>query len=116
MEWRIAMNDHDHRHPATAMLGLGHDPADRDGSLKPPLFPTSTFAFPSAAAGKRAFELALGITEPEAGEDQPMIYSRLSNPGLKVLEERVARHAGGPLVLLRDVRHLHDVPCPTPSR
>ena len=78
------------------MLGLGHDPTDRDGSLKPPLFPTSTFAFTSAAAGKRAFELALGITEPEAGEDQPMIYSRLSNPGLKVLEERVAYLDGMP--------------------
>ncbi|UCG40276.1 MAG: aminotransferase class I/II-fold pyridoxal phosphate-dependent enzyme [Acidimicrobiia bacterium] len=85
-----------HHHPATAMLGLGHDPADRDGSLKPPLFPTSTFAFPSAAAGKRAFEIAVGIAEPEDGEEMAMIYSRLSNPGLEVLEERVAYLDGMP--------------------
>ena len=85
-----------HHHPATAMLGFGHDPADRDGSLKPPLFPTSTFAFPSAAAGKRAFELAVGIAEPEDGEEMAMIYSRLSNPGLEVLEERVAYLDGMP--------------------
>lgn len=90
------MSAHQQHHPATAMLGLGHDPADRDGSLKPPLFPTSTFAFPSAAAGKRAFELALGIVEPEPGEDMAMIYSRLSNPGLEVLEGRVAYLDGMP--------------------
>ncbi|NND85509.1 MAG: aminotransferase class I/II-fold pyridoxal phosphate-dependent enzyme [Acidimicrobiia bacterium] len=85
-----------HHHPATAMLGLGHDPADRDGSLKPPLFPTSTFAFPSAAEGKRAFELAYGIREPEPGEEMGMIYSRLSNPGLEVLEQRMAYLDGLP--------------------
>ncbi len=77
-------------HPATAMLGLGHVPSKASGSLKPPLYPTSTFVFPTAAEGKRCFELAYGLRQPGVGEEAGMIYSRLSNPGLEVLEERVA--------------------------
>lgn len=86
-------------HPATAALGLGYDPHDHAGSLKPPLFATSTFAFPTAAEGKRVFELAHGIREPEPGEEMGMIYSRLSNPGLEVLEQRIAHLDGMPAAL-----------------
>lgn len=78
------------QHPATAMLGTGHDPERAAGSLKPPVFPTSTFVFPTAEEGKRCFELAYGLREPAPGEEPGMIYSRLSNPGLEVLEQRVA--------------------------
>ncbi len=39
--------------PATLMMGHGYDPVLSEGSLKPPIFMTSTFAFESAAAGKR---------------------------------------------------------------
>ncbi len=77
-------------HPATAMLGLGHAPGDASGSLKPPIFPTSTFVFPDAAEGKRCFELAYGLREPADGEAPGMVYSRLSNPGLELLETRLA--------------------------
>src|SRR3546814_6123017 len=42
--------------PATLMMGLGYDPVLSEGSLKPPIFLTSTFAFESAAAGKRSEE------------------------------------------------------------
>ena len=45
--------------PSTLMMGFGFDPVLSEGSLKPPIFLTSTFAFESAAAGKRHFE---GIT------------------------------------------------------
>lgn len=77
-------------HPATAMLGLGYHPGSASGALKPPLFPTSTFVFPTAEEGKRCFELAYGLREAREGEQPGMIYSRLSNPGLEILEQRVA--------------------------
>ena len=38
--------------PSTLMMGYGFDPALSEGSLKPPIFLTSTFVFDSAAAGK----------------------------------------------------------------
>ena len=47
--------------PATLMMGHGYDPMLSEGSLKPPIFLTSTFAFESAAAGKRHFEGVTGI-------------------------------------------------------
>ena len=37
--------------PSTLMMGHGYDPVLSEGSLKPPIFLTSTFAFPSAADG-----------------------------------------------------------------
>jgi methionine-gamma-lyase len=37
--------------PSTLMMGHGFDPALSEGSLKPPIFLTSTFVFESAAAG-----------------------------------------------------------------
>ncbi|MEX0342255.1 MAG: methionine gamma-lyase, partial [Erythrobacter sp.] len=42
--------------PSTLMMGHGFDPTLSEGSLKAPIFLTSTFAFPSAADGKRHFE------------------------------------------------------------
>jgi hypothetical protein len=45
--------------PATLMMGYGFDPALSEGSLKAPIFLTSTFVFEKAADGKRFFE---GIT------------------------------------------------------
>ncbi len=35
--------------PATLMMGHGYDPVLSEGSLKPPIFLTSTFAFENAA-------------------------------------------------------------------
>ena len=50
--------------PSTLMMGHGYDPTLSEGSLKPPIFLTSTFAFESAAAGKRFFE---GVTGKRPG-------------------------------------------------
>ena len=41
--------------PQTMMLGYGFDPELSEGSLKPPIFLTSTFVFENAAAGKHFF-------------------------------------------------------------
>lgn len=76
--------------PETLALGYGYDPTLSEGSLKPPVFLTSTFQFESAAAGKRFFELAYGLEQPDAGEISGLIYSRLNNPNLQIFEERLA--------------------------
>src|SRR3546814_3909728 len=55
--------------PATLMMGLGYDPVLSEGSLKPPIFLTSTFAFESAAAGKRFFEHITGKREGPRSEE-----------------------------------------------
>lgn len=73
--------------PSTLMMGYGFDPALSEGSLKPPIFLTSTFAFESAAAGKRHFEQATGQRE---GDAEGLVYSRFNGPNQEILEDRLA--------------------------
>ena len=73
--------------PSTLMMGYGYDPALSEGSLKPPRFLTSTFAFPSAAEGKRFFE---GITGKRPGGSDGLVYSRFNGPNQQILEERLS--------------------------
>ena len=73
--------------PATLMMGHGYDPALSEGSLKPPIFLTSTFAFESAAAGKRHFE---GVTGIRPGGSEGLIYSRFNGPNQEIAEDRLA--------------------------
>ena len=47
-------------HAETLMLGYGYDPKLSEGSVKPPVFLTSTFTFPSADAGREFFDIATG--------------------------------------------------------
>ncbi|THE14779.1 methionine gamma-lyase [Bacillus timonensis] len=56
-----------------------------NGSLAPPLYQTSTFTFESAEQGEARF----------AGIEEGYIYSRLGNPTVKLLEERIAILEGG---------------------
>jgi len=76
--------------PETLALGYGYEPTLSEGSLKPPVFLTSTFQFKSALDGKRFFELAYGLRDAEPGEVPGLIYSRLNNPNLQIFEERMA--------------------------
>ena len=73
--------------PSTLMMGHGYDPVLSEGSLKPPIFLTSTFAFPSAADGKRHFE---GITGKRPGGSEGLVYSRFNAPNQEILEDRLA--------------------------
>ncbi|WP_338243339.1 cystathionine gamma-synthase family protein [Aurantiacibacter hainanensis] len=73
--------------PSTLMMGHGYDPALSEGSLKAPIFLTSTFAFESASAGKRHFE---GITGKRAGGAEGLVYSRFNGPNQEILEDRLA--------------------------
>jgi len=72
--------------PATLMMGHGFDPALSEGSLKPPIFLTSTFVFETAAHGKRFFE---GITGKRPGGAEGLVYSRFNGPNQEILEERL---------------------------
>jgi methionine-gamma-lyase len=76
--------------PETLALSLGYDPKLSEGSIKPPIFLTSTFQFNSAEDGKRFFEVAYGIREQEPNEKLGLIYSRINNPNLQIFEERIA--------------------------
>lgn len=73
--------------PSTLMMGHGFDPALSEGSLKPPIFLTSTFVFESAAAGKRHFE---GVTGKRPGGAEGLIYSRFNGPNQEILEDRLS--------------------------
>jgi len=72
--------------PATLMMGHGFDPALSEGSLKPPIFLTSTFVFENAAAGKRHFE---GVTGKRPGGAEGLVYSRFNGPNQEILEDRL---------------------------
>jgi methionine-gamma-lyase len=65
--------------PESMMMSLGHDPHRAEGSVKVPLYQTSTFEFASAAEGKAFF----------ATKGRGYIYSRLDNPNLRVAEDRL---------------------------
>lgn len=75
---------------ATRAIHHGHDPQAHQGALVPPVYLTSTFAFPDAAAGGRRF----------MGEERGYIYTRLGNPTLSLLEERLASLEGGAAALV----------------
>ena len=74
--------------PSTLMMGYGFDPALSEGSLKPPIFLTSTFVFDTAADGKRFFE---GITNKHGsgGKAEGLVYSRFNGPNAEILEDRL---------------------------
>ena len=74
--------------PSTLMMGYGFDPALSEGSLKPPIFLTSTFVFDKAEEGKRFFE---GITNKHGsgGKAEGLVYSRFNGPNQEILEDRL---------------------------
>ena len=96
------MTDSDHRRqigthrlaPESLVMSYGYDPVRSEGSVKIPIFMTSTFAFESAEAGKAFFELAYGLREPSGDEQLGLIYSRLNNPDLEILEDRLTLFDG----------------------
>jgi len=75
--------------PSTLMMSYGYEPGRSEGALKCPIFQTSTFAFETAEEGKAFFEIAYGLRERGPNEKLGLIYSRLNNPDLEVLEDRL---------------------------
>ncbi|WP_368504624.1 methionine gamma-lyase [Alkalihalophilus sp. As8PL] len=64
----------------TLAVHKGYEPDSQTGSLALPIHQTSTFVFPSAEVGGKRF----------AGEEAGYVYSRLGNPTVAALEEKVA--------------------------
>ncbi|MEY3939565.1 MAG: Methionine gamma-lyase [Pseudomonadota bacterium] len=75
--------------PETLAVAFGYDPEMGMGSVKPPIFMTSTFVYPTAQHAKNVHEAYFDGTGPLVGETNH-IYSRLGHPGLDFLEKRLA--------------------------
>lgn len=75
--------------PESLMMSHGYQPELSEGAIKSPIFQTSTFVFKTAEQGKAFFEVATGKREKEANEELGLIYSRLNNPNLEILENRL---------------------------
>jgi methionine-gamma-lyase len=75
--------------PESLMMGYGYDPFLSEGSVKPPIFQTSTFVFRTAEEGEQFFKWAYGL-EPQGDREMGLIYSRINNPSLQIMEERLA--------------------------
>lgn len=80
--------------PETLMMGYGYKPELSEGAVKCPIFQTSTFVFKTAEDGKSFFEMAYGKPGHE-GEEMGLIYSRINNPDMEILEERLKLWDGG---------------------
>jgi methionine-gamma-lyase len=65
---------------STRAIHFGYDPTEHQGALVPPIYTSSTFAFPDTAYGGRCF----------AGEESGYFYTRIGNPTLALLELRLA--------------------------
>lgn len=72
-------------HKDTMVVHEGYDNKEHRGSLAVPLYQTSTYAFDTAKQGEQRFSGA---------EDGP-IYSRLGNPTVSVLEDRMTALENG---------------------
>ena len=74
--------------PETAMMSYGYKPFLSEGAVKCPIFMTSTFVFKTAEEGKDFFTMAYGNT-PSQPREMGLIYSRINNPDIEILEERL---------------------------
>ncbi|MCM3163591.1 methionine gamma-lyase [Metabacillus litoralis] len=83
------MNRNAHHQFSTKAIHAGYDPKEHKDSLSPPIYQTSTFTFSTLEQGAKRF----------SGEEEGYIYSRLSNPTVAVLEERMAQLEDGEAAL-----------------
>ena len=80
------MSDFSHPHGfSTRAIHLGYDAAQNQGALVPPIHLSATFTFESAEHGGQLF----------AGERAGFFYTRIANPTLALLEQRMASLEGG---------------------
>jgi len=81
--------------PETQMMSYGYDPFMSEGSVKPPVFLTSTFAFKTAEEGAEFFDITSGRKPMPDGYAGGLIYSRFNHPNLEITENRIALLEGG---------------------
>jgi methionine-gamma-lyase len=75
--------------PESLMMSHGYKPELSQGAIKCPIFQTSTFVFKTAEEGKAFFEIAYGLRAKDPEEELGLIYSRINNPNLEILENRL---------------------------
>lgn len=75
--------------PESLMMSYGYKPELSEGAVKCPIFQTSTFVFKNAEEGKSFFEVAYGKRNLKPKEEVGLIYSRINNPDLEILEDRL---------------------------
>ena len=74
----------------TLILNKGYDHKLSEGSIVTPIFRSSTFCFETAEEGERSFQLAYKLDTPNVGEIPVLIYSRVNNPNMEIVEERLS--------------------------
>jgi methionine-gamma-lyase len=77
-------------HTDTMMMSYGYDPRLSQGSVKPPVFLTSTFTFEKAEDGEAFFDVMSGRKEACAENPGGLIYSRFNHPNVEIAEDRIA--------------------------
>ncbi len=87
-------------HPETLMLGYGYDPALSEGSVKPPIFLTSTFVFQSAEDGRDFFDYVAGRKKAPAEGGAGLVYSRFNHPNSEIVEDRLKVYEGAEAALV----------------
>ena len=81
--------------PETLMMSYGYDSVLSEGSIKPPIFLTSTFVFKSAEEGKDFFNIVSGRTPAPAEQKNGLVYSRFNQPNSEIVEDRLALYERG---------------------
>lgn len=77
-------------HTDTMMMSYGYDPRLSQGSVKPPVFLTSTFTFEKAEDGEAFFDIISGRKAPSADNPGGLIYTRFNHPNLEIAEDRLS--------------------------
>lgn len=73
----------------TKIIHDGYDSKLSEGSLVTPIFRTSTFCFKNSEDGERAFEIAYGLDKKKEDENVALIYSRVNNPNMEIVENKL---------------------------
>jgi len=74
----------------TNLLKKGYNPSLSEGSLVTPIFRSSTFCFNTAEEGERSFQIAYGLDTKKENESPCLIYTRVNNPNMEIVEEKLA--------------------------
>jgi methionine-gamma-lyase len=80
--------------PETMMMSYGYNPQLSEGSVKPPVFLTSTFAYQTPEEGEEFFHIMAGRKPAPKGSVGGLIYSRFNHPNVEIIEDRLSLFEG----------------------
>jgi methionine-gamma-lyase len=75
------------RDRATLAIHCGYEPGSGHGAVKPPIYPSTTYAYQSAGHAKEVHRTFFDEGDPERAG---LIYARLGHPNLSMVEARLA--------------------------